>query len=505
MNKKIKTLLLALGGVIVLVAVLLALLLTKPEENSETEESSSAASDEGISLVDESIDDLKQLKITNESGTFEILPETTTETNDDGEEEEVTRYIVQELKDYSQSTTSARALINPLIMLSADSKVSDSVDDLSKYGLDKPLATAEWTCGDNSYALKLGMHNEAAGEYYFMLDGDEALYTMSESSADLLLDSAFSYIETKLTESGDSSTGTYPAMDMLKITRPDLDEPIVLEPYESEEDDALRSYNSNYVLTSPIHSELNYYVEEEYLPTLFGLSAEEAVGYYDEAEAANFGFDEPAAVLEMNYEGGDVTLTVGSEVPMAVTEDGEDEDATVYRYLLVNNNGLLYTIAESDLDFLNWMPDDLITTLPILPNIVTLSSLEVELDGESYTFDIVNEYDEESETDKTTGVSYNGEELDLDIFKKYYQLAISSSVENINLDDNDADPLLTITFNYTEGGSESIAFYPMESDSRRMQVAVNGELTYEGRIAYIEKVRTETEHLLNGETVDIDW
>lgn len=499
MNKKIKTLLLALAGILVLVGILVALMLTKPQEE-EADDTPSTVESTKVALIEEDLEDLESVTIENESGTVHVLPETTTETGSDGEENEVTRYIVQEVKDYDQSSTGARQLVNTLVALTADSKVEDTVEDLAKYGLDAPLATAEVVCADATYHITIGMHNEGAKEYYMMLEGDEALYSLSESNAGRILNSVFFYVDLTLSDSPNASTGELPQIDRFLLSRPDLEEDIVLEPYTAKEGET-RIYSSGYVMTSPIHSELNYYVDDEMLPKMFGLSANSVVDYYDEAKAADYGLDEPAAVLDFQYEGKPLKLVVGGVVPAEELEEGAD----TCRYLLVNDNGLLYTIAEDDIPFLTATADDLITTLPILPNIVTVSSMDVELDGKTYTFEILNEQeDEEDDTLTTTGVTYQGEELDLDIFKKYYQLAISSTVENINLEENSEAPVLEITFHYTEGGEEVLTFYPLE-DSRRMQVAVNGELIYEGRIAYIEKVRTETKHLLDGEKVDIDW
>lgn len=44
-----------------------------------------------------------------------------------------------------------------------------------------------------------------------------------------------------------------------------------------------------------------------------------------------------------------------------------------------------------------------------------------------------------------------------------------------------------------------------EDGSRRMKLSVNGEPRFEGRVAYLEKLRTELGHLLAGEAIDTNW
>ena len=64
---------------------------------------------------------------------------------------------------------------------------------------------------------------------------------------------------------------------------------------------------------------------------------------------------------------------------------------------------------------------------------------------------------------------------------------------------------MEIVFRYTKGGEERLTFYPMADDARRIQLEVNGDMIYEGRSGYVDKVRTEIAHLIDGDTVDIDW
>ena len=55
-----------------------------------------------------------------------------------------------------------------------------------------------------------------------------------------------------------------------------------------------------------------------------------------------------------------------------------------------------------------------------------------------------------------------------------------------------------------DGTSDTVEAYQLE-DARRMGVVMNGESDFEGRIAYLEKLRTELSHLLAGEKIDTNW
>ena len=72
------------------------------------------------------------------------------------------------------------------------------------------------------------------------------------------------------------------------------------------------------------------------------------------------------------------------------------------------------------------------------------------------------------------------------------------------MDEKTTEPTMEITYHYTEGGSDSLSCYLLDNN-RRVQILVNDTPLYEGRAGFVEKVRTELQHLINGETVDTDW
>lgn len=491
-SKKTRGLLIGLIVVVLLGAVTAVLLLTSPEDGTESSSSSSTAATETYPLIEADIEDFKSLTVTNDEGSYTIVP---------GSEEDT--YAVEELEGYEQDSSTAKSAVNRYTSLSATNKVMDAVDDKAKYGLETPSATAQVTFGETTYTLYLGDEAAANAGYYAMMEGDDALYTISSTISEDMLGRALDYASKAMTPSIDTSDAeSMPNITYLNIQRPDLEVPITLEsnPNVSE-----GMFNSSYIMTSPIESEIDYNADETYVWSMFGLSASRVADFYDEANAAQYGFDEPAATIDMTYDNVNVHMVIGDLVP----------DNESYRYVLFNDRGLVFEVADSSLPLVTVQADDLISSLGILPMMVDLSSVDLVINGETYTFEMTNTEKEsdssesttsESEPDlETTGVSCNGQEVDVDQFKNFYQLMIYPQIENINTDPVDVAPVVEMRFNYTDGReTESMEFYEV-GESRRIQIAINGDLKFEARAGFITKLETELGHLLAGETVSTEW
>jgi len=101
-------------------------------------------------------------------------------------------------------------------------------------------------------------------------------------------------------------------------------------------------------------------------------------------------------------------------------------------------------------------------------------------------------------------VTVNGQEVDASDFRSFYSFLLEVDIEKINTDVHEGNPVMRIDYIYQDGTGDTVEAYPLE-DARRMGVVVNGEPEFEGRIAYLDKVRTELIHLLTGEEIDTNW
>lgn len=95
-------------------------------------------------------------------------------------------------------------------------------------------------------------------------------------------------------------------------------------------------------------------------------------------------------------------------------------------------------------------------------------------------------------------VTVNGQEVNETLFRSFYSFLLEVDIEKINTNTHEGTPVMRIEYVYQDGTSDTVEAYQLE-DARRMGVVMNGESDFEGRIAYLEKLRTELSHLLAGE------
>lgn len=93
---------------------------------------------------------------------------------------------------YHISQTAVQAMADALCGLTAKRSIED-VTDYSVYGVDAPDRVVTATAGDNTLTLRFGSENELTGDRYLQIEGDAAVYTVSEDVWE-----SFSYGKTAL-------------------------------------------------------------------------------------------------------------------------------------------------------------------------------------------------------------------------------------------------------------------------------------------------------------------
>ena len=186
MKSSTRNLIIVAAVVVVLAAALVALLLL-PQDSGES--ASSAVSDSGISLVSKQSEDVSSMVVTNEHGTYTLVPRTETTTSDDGTESQSRLYYVEEYGDDIPIDTAKTLLVVRNGFSLVASKNVGEVENLADYGLDNPVARVEVYFNDNtSYKYRIG--NVSAGDsssYYMCGEDSNNVYVVSIEE-DLLAD-----------------------------------------------------------------------------------------------------------------------------------------------------------------------------------------------------------------------------------------------------------------------------------------------------------------------------
>lgn len=382
--------------------------------------------------------------------------------------------------------------------------------DKEKFGLADPAATVEISGKGEAITFYLGGWNESAAVWYAMKEGEEGLYCVSRGIGECMTQTPLALLDMTLIPAFEAeSEEMTKRLTRVLVERPDLEEPLEIVASAG----AVDAYTSPYELVSPVHVKTSLKAVREQIGSLFGLSAKKAAGVYDAKEASAYGLDRPSMVMTIEHDDRELTLTVGDRV-------GEQEGNE--RYFICSDSDLLFIIEESRLPLFEETVDDLFFKMALLPKIDQIREVYLNLRGEEYLFALTYEGEqsgtaaakagagtsdtrnEAAVVEETLRVTLDGEELDADLFRTFYSFLLEVDIEQINRDSHGGEPEMVLEYRRLDGKSDRLEVYRL-ADARRMGIVVNGEASFEGRIAYLDKLQTELSHLLAGEKIDTNW
>lgn len=386
--------------------------------------------------------------------------------------------------------------------------------DKEKFGLADPAATVEISGKGEAITFYLGGWNESAAVWYAMKEGEEGLYCVSRGIGECMTQAPLALLDMTLIPAFEAeSEEMTKRLTRVLVERPDLEEPLEIVASAG----AVDAYTSPYELVSPVHVKTSLKAVREQIGSLFGLSAKKAAGIYNAKEASVYGLDRPSMVMTIAHDDRELTLTVGDRV-------GEQESEE--RYFICSDSDLLFIIEESRLPLFEETVDDLFFKMALLPKIDQIREVSLNLRGEEYLFALTYEGEQSGTaaakagagTDRKIGdgknetaareeilrVTLDGEELDADLFRTFYSFLLEVDIEQINRDSHGGEPEMVLEYRRLDGKSDRLEVYRL-ADARRMGIVVNGEASFEGRIAYLDKLQTELSHLLAGEKIDTNW
>ncbi|MFA7163328.1 MAG: DUF4340 domain-containing protein, partial [Eubacteriales bacterium] len=166
-------------GLIVLAVCLVVLIgsyAVLSQLNKDEEEPDDTPSKIEISKLE--IDDIVEIKLTNEDGEF-VFKKVTDKASDD-EEKETYKWICLKPGDLNLNQNHIDNIGRTFSSLAADLLVEEEAEDLSIYGLKTPQAVAEAKLKDGStVTLRLGNKTASGESYYLMKGGDKSVYTVA--------------------------------------------------------------------------------------------------------------------------------------------------------------------------------------------------------------------------------------------------------------------------------------------------------------------------------------
>lgn len=481
MKKNIRLIIICAVVVAVLAGLLVFLMGNK--QNTPAEQQTTETTDEPTSslLYSQKLDDLAVLTIENEHGSYKV---------ERVEFEGQNVWTIMEIANLPLSNSIISALVENAISVTAQQTVVENPEDISIYGLDKPLATvtAQFTDSDNTVkTLYIGNKTPKGTAYYFMRNDDPAVYTVNVGEMSCYLNDKWKAVMMTVFSSGSSDT----KINKLTIERADLDYDIVIEyDVRLDDEDNMVANSSQYVMTSPVFRELNPQTCDPVTNGVFGLTATELVVVNpDESDMEGSGIAAPAAVLTVETSGsGNLTMKIGNEY---TTEDGAKA-----RYVYIEGVDIIYGFTSDLLPWLTVKPLDITTTMFTSNYVYNLTSVDITAGGSKLNFEITG-----SSADDFA-VTLNGQTTDSDAFKNLYQFILRAPSSDVFFEETADTPVLTVDIRTTDGG-DLIEFIP--SENRQSIIRLNGKVTYKCATAYVDRFISNMELYKNGEEIITNW
>ncbi len=344
--------------------------------------------------------------------------------------------------------------------------VIDDVEDYAQYGLDEPVCTIRITAGEESYTVELGDFSKMDEQRYISI-GDGKAYLvkhdpLNEFDAelrDMILDDTIPEFDT-------AEQIAFTGAESYTISYDEDGTSICADDVYFTDGKPLDTDNVN-----------------EWLTALMGLDLTDYVSYnVTDEELQTFGLDEPALTITLDYSSSDedgnetdagvlVLHLAQDPEELAAYEEAlaneEDELPDVTCYARVGESQIVYPVTQSAFGALTAVSYDTLRHQKLFTaDFDTVTSVDVTLEGETYTFTYTPPADEDGEDAEGTW-TYDGAEFDVyDLRTALRSLtAVSFTDETptgqeeislvIHLDNEDF-PTLTLTL-YRYDGENCIA------------------------------------------------
>ena len=470
MNKKVKGLIAGAVAVVVLVAALVVLMLMPGTEDGASSSDVSSSSD--IILNNQAVSDISSITVQNGFGEYTVTPGE----NDDYSVTGLTEDIPLNQSGYDNITSDASEIV-------AKRLVEENTDNLEQYGLDEPQARVNIAYADGSeFSMEVG--DEApleAGTYVLQ---DDKVYLFLSHKVDTFLLSNLAFVDKNLTGPAGDETPVLVKMTLSGTARPQT---VVMEDSGNEV-----SGMSNYNITAPKHHEGDRTKTQELADSIYGISTQEvvAVNPTDE-QLAEYGLKEPYSVVEAVFEKETITLKASEP------KDG-------YSYVMNGARNIIYKLSAEGYPWIDATYESLASVMVITPLITTVNELVITTPEKEYTFELTSVESTDESTLVFQEATYEGQVLDTDNFKNFYQNVISARNRTYTTEQpqEGAEPILTIRYRYTDTTREDdeVEFY--EAENTRVFVSLNGDCESMEYQSYVDGILGNLQSLINGETVN---
>ncbi|MCI1268374.1 MAG: DUF4340 domain-containing protein [Ruminococcus sp.] len=492
MNKKVKGII-GLGAVLAVLGGGLAYLKnTEPADDKSSSSSSSVAeSGAGIQLIRKDTNTVKQIDISNSQSTFTVL-----RTAKAKSDKENPTFTIKGYENIPLVNTTIYTLANNVSELDSLSVVTDSPDDLSKYGLDKPEVTATfyYDSGD-PITIYIGNISPVSTATYFMMKGSNTVYTVSTSSLSNYRDSISAYVSKTIVEK--PADDDMPVVKNLSIHRQDLDYDIKLQYDERSKNDKYKGGTaSTHVMTEPIYCYLSLERSTSAVTGIFGLTASDFYKILpDESDIAEAGLTSPFCTVTTECDNG-------KTYKLLLSEPFTDDDGVKCYYAMLDGGNIIYIVSADKAVWGTIKPIDIASSNIFGSTIWDIRQMVIS--GKDIKTDT---FDGNGSSADDYKVTKNGKSLDTERFRLFYAFLLSTSADDLAIGKTvpaDAKPLVSVSIKDTYMDKpQEISFY--EDGSLSCIITVDGQARFICSRSYVDTLIGNIAKIDTGENYVTTW
>lgn len=267
-------------------------------------------------------------------------------------------------------------------------KMVEEPQALSVYGLDDPAYTLSVSTADETVEISIGDESFTDGEVYISI-GDDYVYLTDSALIDEISYKLFDLVQ----------LDEVPEMEAVTEIAIEKDSPADIV-YQENSGFGYSDAYTYYMKNGEEYQSLDNENTETFFSTLSEFSWEECVDYYaEESEIAAYGLDDPDAVVTISYEDedGETQQFIYEVASVDGSYYGRAQDSTVVCSI---SQDVYDTVVNASYDELR--PEEV-----ILLDWDTVDSIDIEIDGNTYTVEIAHGGEDEDDT-----YTLNGEEVE---------------------------------------------------------------------------------------------
>lgn len=496
-DQKTRTLTIVVAAVIVLGAALLILLLTDSGAGVEPENEVSSEvgflNEAAINLVSKNENDVAQMNITNEHGS------TTLYKTEDGS------FRAKEFPDVPLTDAYLKYAWEYSYYFGADVKVDvdENADNDSLFGFNPPSSVLTTTYKDGT-ASKITVGGNVPGQYdhcYVRINDDPTIYSTTIHKSVFYTKAEFATTTIQATPK-DGNNYKNVTIDNVTISGNGLASPVNFKLNPDAAVQTADTYAYSYIITMADGSV--YGADNKYAQDLFyqltDITANKVIEVHPSAEAlAGYGLAKPKGYVTYDY-------TVEGEKTQSrkILMGGPVEQFT---YIMLEGRNVVFRIENSQLvNALKPVMADMRSTYVLTRSFSNIKAMTVSFDDQSYRFELnrFSEKDDENKVFYTYAAVYNGKEVDLALYQKYFLTFVSMSASSYDAKVKaDAEPVLTVKLEYfDEVGKDTELITFTETDKVRQYLCrVNGKGDTSVSEAVVNRIKSNTTNLIEGKAI----